>query len=319
MLIGHDEPWREWREALAGVRMHHGWILAGRRGLGKRAFAAEAARALVGVEQQAGESAEHPDIIVLTHLPKDDKEQKKRLDGESYETKRNLSVDQIRQMQRRLITWPTLGDRRAIIIDPADDLEKSASNALLKSLEEPPAGTFFLLVTHRPARLLPTIRSRCRILRFPPLSPAQIGAILAREAPDADGATRDAAVAAANGSPGAAMEFVAQDLGRIATLMERIACEGDEDFAFRGQLAAEVGASPRRERITAILDLARAILTEKMAKTEREDFDTIANAHADLVVLAGQAPTFNFDAGLMVMEVGGLLAHAAELRAPGNV
>jgi hypothetical protein len=59
-----------------------------------------------------------------------------------------------------------LGSRRAIIIDPADDLETSAVNALLKSLEEPPAGTYFLLVTHRLGRLLPTIRSRCRILRF---------------------------------------------------------------------------------------------------------------------------------------------------------
>lgn len=319
MLIGHDVPWREWREALAGGRMHHAWILAGKRGLGKMAFAKSAARALIGADEGLDDNAQHPDIHILTHLPKDDKEAKKQSDGKVYETKRNISVDQIRQMQRQLTTRPTLGDRRAIIIDPADDLEKSASNALLKNLEEPPVGTFFLLVTHRPARLLPTIRSRCRILRFTDLSPSQIGAILASEAPEADAVTRDAALAAANGSLGAALEFVAQDLGKVATLMQRIASEGDADFVSRGQLASEVGARPKRERITAILDLARAILADRMSDAERGDLPAIADAHANMVTLAGQAPTFNFDPGLLVIEVGGLLARAAGLRTSSNV
>ena len=162
----HTRPWREWRDAIAGQRMHHGWILAGKAGLGKREFALSAARELVaeaGVPQPNGD---HPDIIVLTHLPKDDKEEKKKQDGKPYQIKRNIAVAQIRAMQQRLTTRPTLGSRRVIIIDPADDLETSASNALLKSLEEPPKGTFFILVAHRPSRLLPTIRSRCRILRF---------------------------------------------------------------------------------------------------------------------------------------------------------
>jgi hypothetical protein len=158
----HAEAWRAWRDALAGERMHHGWLLAGKSGLGKRDFAQAAARELVaepGVPQPAGE---HPDIITLTYGPKDDKGEKAQAEGKPYERARSIRIRQIRAMQRRLVPRPTLGRRRAIIIDPADDLEKAAANALLKSLEEPPAGTFFLLVTHRPARLLPTIRSRCR-------------------------------------------------------------------------------------------------------------------------------------------------------------
>jgi DNA polymerase-3 subunit delta' len=94
-----------------------------------------------------------------------------------------------------------------VIIDPADDLETGAVNALLKSLEEPPAGTFFLLVAHRIGRLLPTIRSRCRILRFAPLEAGQVDLVLSRAAPQADAATRAAAIAAAQGSPGVALDL----------------------------------------------------------------------------------------------------------------
>src|SRR6187455_2468831 len=206
-LAGHDDPWREWHAALAGPRLHHGWILTGRRGVGKAGFALTAARELVaeaGVPQPHGD---HPDVIVLEPLPATAEDEKKREEGKPYQRKRNIGVDQVRAMQQRLTTWPTLGSRRAIVIDPADDLEKGAANALLKSLEEPPVGTYFLLVVHRLGRLLPTIRSRCRLLQFPPVEPAEIDALLRREAPEADSAMRAAAIAAAGGSPGAALDF----------------------------------------------------------------------------------------------------------------
>jgi DNA polymerase III subunit delta' len=69
ILAGHEEPWAQWRAAMAGPRMHHGWILAGPRGIGKASFAMAAARELVaeaGVPQPEGD---HPDVIVLSHLP----------------------------------------------------------------------------------------------------------------------------------------------------------------------------------------------------------------------------------------------------------
>ena len=182
-LAGHASAWRSWRAALAGERMHHGWILAGRKGLGKALFARAAARELVaqaGVRQPAGE---HVDILTLTNLPASPADEKKRDEGEPYQVKRNINVEQIRAMQRRLTTKPTLGARRAIIIDPADDLEKEASNALLKSLEEPPVGSFFLLVSHRPGALLPTIRSRCRTIMFAPLPPEEVDSVLRLTAP----------------------------------------------------------------------------------------------------------------------------------------
>ena len=309
---GHDAAWREWRAAMASARMHHGWIVSGIKGLGKGAFARAAARELVAEPGTAqSDSLYHPDIIVLDHLPANDDEEKKRADGKPYQTKRNITVDQIRRMQQRLTTRPTLGQRRVVIIDPADDMEKGAVNALLKSLEEPPVGTFFLLVSHRPGRLLATVRSRCLSLHIAPLSDAEVDAVVQRDAPEADAAARAAAVAAARGSPGAALDFVERGLGKLQALMQRLAREGDADLALRGALADELGARPDRERIMAMLDLARASLAAELAEAPRARQLRIIAAHSALAKLTAQAPTYNFDTGLLALEIGGLLASAA--------
>jgi DNA polymerase-3 subunit delta' len=316
--VGHDEPWRAWRATMAGERMHHGWILAGKRGVGKMPFALAAARELVaepGVPQPKGD---HADIIVLTHLPATAEDEKKRAEGQPYQTKRSIAVEQIREMQQRLVTRPTLGNRRAIVIDPADDLEKPAANALLKSLEEPPQGTYFLLVAHRPGRLLATIRSRCRMLRFPSVPDDEIDAILRRETPNADESARRAAIAAARGSPGQAIAFVDQQLGPLHALMRKIVAQGDAGFELRGELATAMGARPDRERQLAALELARGVIADAMAGATHERIPGIVEAHAELVRLSVQAPTYNFDPGLLVMEIGGLLAGAASNREPAH-
>ena len=317
-LIGHDEPWHEWRGAMAGTRMHHGWILAGKKGLGKASFAVAAARELVatpGVPQPEF----HPDIVMLEPLPANDDEEKKKAEGKPFATKRNISIDQVRAMQHRLETRPTLGDRRVVIIDPADDLEKNAVNALLKSLEEPPRGTFFLLVSHRPGRLLPTIRSRCRTLRFPSLPDSEVADILGRHAAHADAGTRAAAVAAGEGSAGAALGFVEQELGELHAIMLRIVSEGDDYFALRGALAAEIGARPDRERQLATLDLARAVLEGvgfaladgiDSAKVHLRDVihslnDPVSTAGATAVLTGNLAPRAFFPAlGLTRKQLG---------------
>ena len=311
-LVGHDATWREWRAAMASTRMHHGWILAGPKGSGKGHFARAAAAELVahpGVPQPPVEG--HPDILVLEALPASDEDEKKRAAGQPHAVKRSISVDQVRRMETRLFTRPTLGPRRAVIIDTADELEKSAVNALLKALEEPPAGTFFVLISHRPGRLLPTVRSRCRVLRFPRLEADAVDAILRAEAPQADAAARAAAIAAAEGSPGMALQFVEQQLGGIHALMRRILHEGDPGFALRGALAGEIGARPARERIAAALDLARAALAGELRDAPRDRQLAIIAAHGEVSLLAAQAQTYNFDNGLLIMEIGGLLASAA--------
>lgn len=309
----HGEAWRQWRDAITGERMHHGWLLAGKAGLGKRDFAMAAARALVaepGVPQPAGA---HPDIIVLTYGPKDDKGEKAQAEGKPFDLARSIRIKQIRAMQKRLNTRPTLGARRAIIIDPADDLEKAAANALLKSLEEPPAGTFFLLVTHRPARLLPTIRSRCRTLRFPVLSDAELATMLE----DAGLPPDPGAIAAADGSFGSAMRFAAQDLTPVSRAITALISGGESGVAKRGELARLIGPRADRERVQAVLDLAQALV----ARAARENGDSTQRArlidtHAALVSLAAEAPTANFDPGLLPFEIGSLLVTAAPASEP---
>ena len=314
-LIGHETAWAEWRAALAGHRMHHGWILAGREGLGKASFARAAAAELVA---EPGTSqppvANHPDILVLQPLPASDDEAKKRDEGKPYQCKRNISVDQVREMQRRLVTRPTLGNRRAVIIDSADDLEKGAVNALLKSLEEPPQGTFFLLVVHQPGRLLPTIRSRCLVLRFHPLDEAAMERAVGRAAPEIDSVTRAAAIAVAAVSPGAALDFAEQDLGAAHAVMRQLISSGDGDFALRTRLSSAFGQRPDRERQLAAIEAARRVLVNALADGDMMARLRIADAYEKLVVLAAQAPTYNFDPTLLLMEIGGLLASAAPTR-----
>ncbi|OYU37387.1 DNA polymerase III subunit delta' [Novosphingobium sp. PASSN1] len=314
-MIGHDEAWAVWRAARAGQRMHHGWILAGREGLGKACFAREAAAELVaeaGVPQPPVDV--HPDIHVLEPLPSNDDEAKKRDEGKAYTRKRNISVEQIRGVQRRLVTRPTLGARRAVIIDAADDLEKGAVNALLKSLEEPPAGTFFLLVTHQIGRLLPTVRSRCTVLRFHPLGVQDMARALAGAAPELGGAAREAAIAAGSGAPGAALAFAERELGGAWQLMTRIVTEGDGDLALRGELSTALGMRPDRERLLAAIEVARRVLVSALARCDDGARLRIVEAHAALAQLAAQAPTYNFEPALLLLEIGGLLASVARTR-----
>lgn len=308
-IVGHKDTVREWEDAAKSTRLHHGWILAGKRGIGKARFAAQAARQVIAMGGGDIRPVLHPDIQLLTNLPKDDKEEKKREAGKPFETKRNISVAQIRELGQRLTTRPTLGTRRAIIIDPADDMERSASNALLKLLEEPPEGTVFFLVAHRPQLLLPTIRSRCRVLRFGPLAPNALRDILAGQSEgNATSAEIEAAIEAASGSVGAAKQFMDAGLAKIAAIMRLLALEGDPGFARRGALATAVGARPTRDTISAILELARSVAAERMHAAKVSEGPTIADTHAQLVRLSREAPTYNYDPGLLVMEIGTLLA-----------
>lgn len=314
MLIGHDEAWQAWRAALGGERMHHAWLLTGMAGLGKSSFALAAAHGLVG---GGPHPTQHPDILVLSHGPRTKEDARKRDDGKPYELARGIKVDQIREVQRRLTTRPTLGDKRAVIVDPADDLEPSAANALLKSLEEPPQGTYFLLVSHSPARLLPTIRSRCRTLRFPALSDETLGRFLAAQT-DAPSDERAAAIAAAAGSPGAALGFVAMGLAATAKTMRHIRDSGDADFTARGELTALIGARPERERLRAVLDLARAAVAEDVERLPARLATRRIAAHGGLVRLTGEYLTYNYDTGLLALEIGNLLAGCSEATARAN-
>ena len=295
-----------WDQARRGGRMHHAWLLTGARGLGKAAFAERAARDLVG----ASATGPHPDILRIAPAPKDDKEARKAAEGKDFQRRRNITVQEVRTMTASLSTRPTLGDARAIVVDPADALERAAANALLKVLEEPPRGTVFLLIAHHAARLLPTIRSRCRLLLFKPVDAESMQRELVSAVPSASIEERKAAIDHAGGSPGAAKRFIEFELGPLAEAMAAI----EQGNAPTQTLVAALGPRPGMDRLRAFLELARRRIASRVDQLAPDQADAVAGAYHAVAKLEREAFVLNFDPGLLAAEVGRLLAAMAEPR-----
>jgi DNA polymerase-3 subunit delta' len=172
-ILGQEKAAGILRHALQNGRLAHAYLLVGPEGIGKRLTALTLVKAMNCLSPpQAADSCErcpscvkintfnHADVIILEP------------EGEA------IKIGQIREMQKRLRFRPMEGGRRACLLDSADRLTDEASNALLKTLEEPPRNTHLFLITSRPHRLLPTILSRCQWVKFKPLSAHSIAQIL---------------------------------------------------------------------------------------------------------------------------------------------
>lgn len=195
-------------DALARGRLHHAWLLTGPEGVGKASFAYRAARRLLGGRPNADygvlgtapddpvaklvAAQAHPDLVVL---------EREVVNGKQ---KKSIGVDAARDLPAFFSQTPSLAPYRVVIVDPADDLTEPAENALLKTLEEPPERGVLFLVSHAPGGLLPTIRSRCRRLGFPPWPEEVVAAFVhARTGVAQDVAHRAARLA--GGAPGRAL------------------------------------------------------------------------------------------------------------------
>jgi DNA polymerase-3 subunit delta' len=308
--VGHDKAWRQFATACDSNKIHHGWILAGPRGIGKSAFALRAAAMLVDPEN-AYESmiarGSHPDILSVKRLPKEPLKEDEDIDNVT-EFKRSITVDQIRGLQQSLTTRPGLSNRRAIIIDAADDLERGGANALLKSLEEPPVGTFFFLVSHASDRLLPTIRSRCQILRFEPLSDADMVDVLQRAAPEVSTGELQTLVRLGNGTPGQALDFLGFDLKEIEDAMLSILRTGDRDNALRNGLADKLALKAAQPRYEAFLRRAPSLIAEYTRKLDAAQANNGVTAWEAASGLAARAIALSLDKQSVVFQMGSLLA-----------
>lgn len=309
-IVGHDEAWRQFSSALTGGKLHHGWILAGPRGIGKASFALRAAAALVDPGGQFGSMiarGSHPDILIIKRLPKEASKEDEELDPDA-ELKRSITIDQIRRLQASLTTRPGLADKRAVIIDAADDLERSGANALLKSLEEPPAGTYFLLVSHASDRLLPTIRSRCQLLRFEPLSDEAMATALHSAAPDASASDIAALVRAGNGAPGQAIDFLGLDMGSLEDAMTSIIKSGDRTNELRSGLADQLALKSAQARYEAFLRRAPAVIADTARQMSSSDALPATEAWHKASALAIRAIALSLDKQSVVFQMGSLLA-----------
>jgi len=194
-----------------------------------------------------------------------------------------IKIDQVRDAIERAAYRPFEGRRRVVILDDADTVNAEAQNALLKTLEEPPAASTFILVTSRPDMLLPTVRSRCQRLRFGRLSPADVASVLMREHAYEE-ADAHAAASLSDGSIGRALQegstaFV--DARKAATeLLETVAVSNDPRRRLEGAKAltgAARGGSDREE-LARRLHALSSILRDLGALLSRADERRLANA-----------------------------------------
>jgi len=325
-LFGHDDAVATFRDAITSNRLHHAWLISGPEGIGKALFAQKAALRLLA--DAAGPPVEadgldvsddhpiahllkagsHTDFIRLVRLPRDE---------DSPELRRNITVDQVRQLQPLLGTTPFLSPWRAIIIDSVDDLEPSAANALLKNLEEPPPRTLFLLVSHASQRLLPTVRSRCRLLRLAPLDRDAMASAIAAALPDADANEIKELAALGEGSPGRALGLRGLEIEALDRQLEEILKSGDRNNARRSALAQNFTSKASQPRFEAFLDRVPSLIA-RAAKERRgpalaEALGLWKRAHD----LAGSAVRLSLDQQSVVFELAGMLAALAPRQANG--
>ena len=318
MIIGQDRAVEAFTSAWRTRRLHHGWLLAGPKGVGKATFARQAATRVLA--EAAGPSVDlpgletppdHPMSRLLAAGSHPDFRLLERLERPTGGLARNISVDQVRSLGELLSVTPSMSPWRAIVIDAADDLEASAANALLKMLEEPPANTLFFLVSHVPGRLLPTIRSRCRRLDFARLSDDAMTSLLSRSLPKENTAEIVRLKEFANGSLGRALAIAELDLAPLESEALAILRQGDGDNARRSKLAAALGPKGASERYAAFLELVPGLIAAEAVALDGEARGRALDAYAKVRETAALAPRLSLDPAATVFQIGTLLASVA--------
>ncbi len=161
-LIGFNSIKQSILNSYSTQKLHHAILLNGKKGVGKSSFAKEFIKEIL-----ATKNTNHPDFLLI----------------EKDAEKREITVDKIRKISDFINQTSAISDNKFILIDSACELNKSASNALLKILEEPHQNNFLILISHNLSRVLPTIRSRCQLIKIPNLSFADFAQILQERKP----------------------------------------------------------------------------------------------------------------------------------------
>lgn len=253
-------------------RLHHGWLITGPRGVGKATLAWRIARFLLATPENDGGMFAPPPPTTLD-IPANHPVMNRTLalseprlfllrrpwDAKTERLRAEITVDEVRRMKSYFALSEADGGRRVAIIDAVDDMNPNAANALLKLLEEPPARVTILLISHQPARLLPTIRSRCRELRAVPLKPVDLSDALTAAGGEVAPEDRVALAELAGGSVGAAFEMTNLDglrlyhgLIRLFATLPRL----DRPMALAlADQGAKRGAEAQFDLIVTLIDL----------------------------------------------------------------
>lgn len=276
-LFGHPAAEAEILQAHASGRLHHAWMLTGPKGVGKATLAWRAARFLLATPGDDGGMFAAPpptslDIdtgnpvarrllqlaeprhFLLRRAPNDKETALSQV----------ISVDEVRKMKSFFTLSAADGGQRTAIIDSLDEMNTAAANALLKLLEEPPPRVTLFLVAHQPARLLPTIRSRCRELRLGPLGPQDLADALAQAGGEVAPEDRTALAELSGGSVGEAFRLTNLDglklYAALARLFSTLPSLDRPQALALADLAAAKGAAETFDLLVTLIDLFLARL-----------------------------------------------------------
>ena len=213
-LVGHADAERRLLDAWKNARLPHGWLISGPKGIGKATLAFRFARFVLAGGQAAdlALTADHPvarRVASGGHVDLHVVERGLTEDGKRMQSV--IPVDAIRTAGQSMTLTAGEGGWRVLIVDGAEEMNVNAANALLKLLEEPPAQSLILLVSHAPGRLLPTIHSRCCRLRLAPLDRETVDRLLAAWRPAIDEADRERLTGLSDGSVGRALALADSD------------------------------------------------------------------------------------------------------------
>ena len=287
-LLGQEAAEGELLRAYASGRLPHAWLIAGQGGIGKATLAFRFARFLfasgspdarsLAVEEGSPvfrrvASGGHADLATI----------ERQFDEEKGKQKKDIAVDDVRRIVPFLRLTPAEGGWRIVIVDGADGMNKSGQNAILKILEEPPKQSLLLLVTERPAALLPTIRSRCRILTLSPLANGVVETLISRQRPDIDPTARAALAHIAAGSIGRALDIARHDGLALLSQFLTIAGGNPIDWPAAHALGDKLGGAAADESFRSFAQ----ILVDWLGRIVRE---IGRNAHAPPLHAGSQIP-----------------------------
>jgi DNA polymerase-3 subunit delta' len=339
-LVGHEDAERELLDAFNSQRMHHAWMFTGPRGIGKATLAFRFARFVLSAGSGAGGAATgglfaeaptkapeslyvdprdplfrrvasggHADLVTI----------ERSLDDKQKKLRSEIVVPDVRGLAGFMARTPAEGGWRVVVVDCADEMNRHAANALLKVLEEPPSRALLLLVSHAPGRLLPTIRSRCRILGLRPLRDETVASLVTEYRSDITAEQVADLARLAGGSIGHALGLAEQGgLTLYADVMRLLAGLPSIDGVALHRMGDAVAKAGADETYHSVVELLRDLLSRLIrhaaadAPAEAVGGGSVAEEQA---LFARLAPAASLDRWLEVWEkTSRLLARAESAR-----
>jgi DNA polymerase-3 subunit delta' len=265
VLFGQDEAQAQFLSSLEAGRLPHGWMITGPQGVGKATLAWRMARHLISGGAGGSLQMDSSDPVFRKAAALSEPQLflcRRARDAKTKRLKTAIGVDEVRALKAFFQMSATEGGWRVAIVDAADEMTVPAENALLKILEEPPERSVLLLVCHQPSKLLPTLRSRCRVLRCRPLAPASLALALDAAGVATDNIDADALAVLAAGSAGAAHRLIeAGGLEIYAGILDLLHSAPSQDRARALSLAGSCAGRGAEARYGLVLDLLQTALS----------------------------------------------------------